>query len=387
MTTIVRAAGAAQLLSFVPHLLDCHPARSLVVVALSGARSLGALRVDLPPAGDRTARDAVAATAIGLMCRIPAADGLVAVVYTDAAAAAPSAPHELVHRELIDAVVARADACGLAVRGALLVAADGWASYRGEVDLRPLSELSAGDAPVAGRATPAGDQREGARLPEPAPGRRRAVAQSLRSLDAALALICGIPPATRASDGKDDSPNPRIDPAALEAACRLDDLPTFFEHALQTEPAEVTAMTAAMIGWCLERPSLRDVALVQWASDLAGGDVALEAQRRWEDGEEYPSDLASVLWGEGVRPDAARIERALALVREVTALLPKRRRAGGLAVCAWLSWALGRSTHADRYARLALQCDRTHGLADIVRSFVAAAHLPDWAFSTAGGAR
>ena len=64
----------------------------------------------------------------------------------------------------------------------------------------------------------------------------------------------------------------------------------------------------------------------------------------------------------------------------VAALLPKARRAGARAVCGWLAWALGRSTHADRYAAQAQRIERRHGLAEIVRSFVAAGHLPDWAF-------
>ncbi|MFT3798045.1 DUF4192 family protein [Microbacterium sp.] len=394
MSTIVRAADAAQFLSLLPQLVGCRPARSLVVVPMSGARSLGALRVDLPPSGVADATDAVAATAIGMACRIPPVDGVVVVTYTDAALADSPTPH----RELVEAVASRAEACGLTVRDALIVAADGWGSYLDDAPARPLSE-------VEGEPAPIGDQVSGARLPEPAPARRRAVAQALRSLESALSAVCGIPPkpATRGRAGV--GPEPRIDPAALQAACRLDDLPSFFEEVLGSSRAAATTaadarpesvdaaalapidaaalapMDAAALGWCLERPSLRDVAIVQWASDLSGGDEALEAQRRWEDGAEYPTDLASVLWGEGPKPDAGRLERALELVREVAALLPKRRRAGALAVCAWLSWALGRSSHADRYAEHALHLDRTQGLADIVRSFVAAAHLPDWAFT------
>ncbi|HAN24626.1 MAG: hypothetical protein CMH36_08195, partial [Microbacterium sp.] len=48
--------------------------------------------------------------------------------------------------------------------------------------------------------------------------------------------------------------------------------------------------------------------------------------------------------------------------------------------CAWLSWALGRSSHADGYVRAAREHEASHGLADIVGRFVAAGHLPDWAF-------
>ena len=106
----------------------------------------------------------------------------------------------------------------------------------------------------------------------------------------------------------------------------------------------------------------------------------MEAQRRWEDGELYPSDLAEVMWGDGPRPDATRLDAALRLARNVAALMPKKRRAGALAVCGWIAWARGRSTHADAYVRQALHADPRHGLAEIVGSFVAAGHLPDWAF-------
>ena len=86
------------------------------------------------------------------------------------------------------------------------------------------------------------------------------------------------------------------------------------------------------------------------------------------------------MWGDAPRPDRVRLEAALAVARDVAALLPKKHRPGPLAVCAWLSWALGRSTHAHRYARSALAIDPRHGLADIVLAFVQAGHLPEWAF-------
>ncbi|MGB4779191.1 MAG: lipopolysaccharide biosynthesis protein, partial [Microbacterium sp.] len=200
------------------------------------------------------------------------------------------------------------------------------------------------------------------------------VAQAMRALDAALAVLCGIAPADKGATA------PRIDPAALAAAAELDDLPGLFETALTWDAAKLAPMRAAMIGWCLSRPSLRDIALVQWASDVDGGDLAIRAQQRWESGGDYPADVAEVMWGEGPRPDPQRLETALELCRTVAALLPNRRRAGALAVCGWLAWALGRSTHADHYATQALHSEPAHGLAAIVHSFVAAAHLPDWAF-------
>ena len=378
MSLTVKAADAAQFLSLVPRLLGFTPTRSLVLVPLAQGRSLGAMRLDLPP---DDAVDAVAATAIGMMCRIAEADGIVAVVYTDAGLSLREgrAP-ELPDRALIDALSARADACGLRVLDALTVAADGWGSHL-DPQLpeagRPVDELLVRGADADALRTvgaadpPAGDQSSGATLPRVDAGARKATAAALRSLEASLEAICGIPSTTR--------PTPRIDPAALKAACELDDLPVLYEAALAWHPS-ADPMRTAMLGWCLARPALRDVALVQWTSDERGGGAAMEAQRRWEDGADYPAELASVMWGEGPRPDAVRLGQALALVREVAALLPKRLRPGALAMCAWLSWALGRSSHADRYAAMALHLDAKHGLADIVRSFVRAGHLPDWAF-------
>lgn len=365
MTTTVKAADAAQFLSLVPRMLGYTPTRSVVIVPMRRGRSVGAMRLDLP-SEEATIDDGFAATVIGMVCRVEVADGLVAVIYSDA-----SASGGLPHARLVDGLRRTADASGLHLVDALVVAADGWGTAGGATPrVRPLDELVA-TASLPGMEAH-GDQSSGTDLPPRTSAERRRVETAHRSLATALTVLCGLPPEPERAA--------RIDPAALEAACELDDLPDLFERALAWDAGDLPPMRAALLGWCLSRPALRDVALVQWASDATGGADAMDAQRRWEDGEEYPSDLAAVMWGEGARPDVARLEGALALVRHVAALTPARRRAGALAVCGWLSWALGRSTHAERYARTALRSDPDHGLADIVRSFVAAAHLPDWAF-------
>lgn len=361
MSTIVRAADAAEFLSLVPRLLGYTPTESLVVVPMADGRSLGAMRVDLPP--DDVDVDAVASSIVGMVCRIPTAEAFVAVAYTLASARAG-----LPEAELMAALSRSADACGLGVTDALTVAGDGWGSHR-SADLPPggndLAELSA-------RMPPPGDQTSGARLPEVDDTVVAAIPAAIASLEAALTLICGIPSLA--------DPPERLEPAALEAACALDDLPALYEDALRWDVDDLDPLRGALLVWCLARPSLRDVAIVQWSSDRRGGDRALEAQRRWEDGEEYPSDLGCVMWGEGSRPDPDRLETALTLVRHIAAVAPEELRAGPLATAAWLAWALGRSTHAGTYASAALAQERHHGLADIVRSFVAASHLPDWAF-------
>jgi hypothetical protein len=68
------------------------------------------------------------------------------------------------------------------------------------------------------------------------------------------------------------------------------------------------------------------------------------------------------------------------IARHAAAIAPREARPGPLATCGWLSGALGRSTHADLYALEACEIDPEHGLAEIVRSFVHAGHLPEWAF-------
>ncbi|MCT9819199.1 DUF4192 domain-containing protein [Microbacterium sp. W1N] len=366
MTTVVKAAGAAEFLALVPRLLGYTAVRSAVLVPTARGRSLGAMRLDLPP-DDPAMIDMFASTAVGFVCRVPDVDAFVVVVYTDEPIgdALPFAP-------LVAALRLRAAASGLTIVDALVVAGDGWGSHD-DPDLpphgRPLAEIVT-RMPSGQAALPA-DQASGAALPPHSAAERRRVGAAMRSLRTSLEVLCGIPGGPHTE---------RVDPAALEAACALDDLPRLIERALAWAPDDLPAMDAALIGWCLARPSLRDVALVQWAGDIVDGEDALDAQRRWEDGEEYPADLAAVMWGEGRRPDPERLGRALELSRHVAALLSVRQRPGPLAVCAWLSWALGRSTHAERYAQLAQEIDPEHGLADIIRSFVAAGHLPDWAF-------
>lgn len=379
MTTIVKAADAAQFLSLVPRMLGYAPRRSLVLVPFCGSRSLGAMRVDLP--GETADADAAAATFIGMVCRIPSADAVAAVVYTDALFVHGEIPEEAVVR----GVLRRADACGLRVTDALCVAADAWGSYLDTAlptGGRPLDVLGAPPPGAADLPEPTGDQRSGAELPAADLAEKERVARALTALGAAIELLCGTDAAAGVRPAASPLPDDahRIDPAALAAVCDLDDLPTLFEHALGWDPAALTAYRTALLTWCFARPALRDIALVQWCGDLEDGDEALTAQLRWEAGEEYPAHLAMHMWGEGARPDPERLEKALELARRAAAAAPADCRAGALATCAWLLWALGRSTHAEHYAERACDLEPEHGLAEIVRSFVLAGHLPDWAF-------
>jgi len=388
MTTIVKAANAAQFLSLVPKMLGYRPTHSLVLVPFAGPRSIGAMRFDLPESSDHEEVARVAATLIGMVCRLPDADAVAAVAYTDAAFGDGGMPHT----DLIEALEARADACGIRMTDALCVASDAWGSHFDPTcpgSGRPLEELSDEPRGAEHLSIAEGDQAAGAELPAVDLAEREHTARALAALGDAVRLLCGpsgAPPRTSgaqpgAAEASEAPAEPRrVDPQALAAVCTLDDLPTLFEEALGWDAASLAPFDAAALAWCLARPALRDIALVQWCGGMAAGDEALDAQLRWEAGEEYPVHLAMQMWGEGEQPDPARLEAALALSRRIAAAAPQAVRAGPLATCGWLAWALGRSTHAERYATLACQIEPEHGLAEIVRSFVMAGHLPDWAF-------
>lgn len=375
MQTIATASDPAQLLSLVPALVGCRPTRSLVLIPLRDATSLGALRVDLGPDAAETA-DLTASTLIGMMCRVQEANALVAVVYTDVSAA-PGLPY----RTLIDALRVRADACGLRLVDALTVAADGWGSHLdADRRVRALDELgTASDSvPVAGVGLVTGDQNAGTELPEVSEAERRAMREAQAQLTRALEILTDVEAPSTDGSGPVSAP-------ALQIAGTLTELPLLYEVVLEVDADDLPPLTVALLAWCLARPSMRDIALVQWSADLELGEQADAAQQRWEGGDEYPMSLAERLWGEGEQPDPARLQRALALARRVAALAPDQ--AGPLAVCAWLSWALGRSTHADQYARRARAVDPANRLAEIVQTFTAKGHLPDWAFRGRGRRR
>lgn len=362
MTTITAARNRTEFLTVVPHLLGMVPRESLVLVPFRRGRSRGALRLDLPP--DDSRLDEIAATMIGLVCRVPEADSCAIVVY---------APGPAPQAQLITRLEHRADACGIRIADALWVDGDRWGAY--EVpDAAP-------DAPTSGTlpslvGVAALDQFSGTALPSIAPERAAAVAAALDSLGKTVTHL------SSANTGPAPSAS-RLDPRALDALDALEDLPAFAEQLLQTDAATLGDLEIATLGWVLARPALRDIALIGWIDGIEAGDAAAAAQLAWERGAEYPPAIAMRLWGDGPTPDPERLARALELVRTVAASVPASQRPGALSVCAWVSWALGRSTHAHTYATEALRLDPEHGLSEIVVSLVQAVHLPDWAFRAA----
>lgn len=325
---IITATSNRDFLSHVPALLGFTPQRSLVIIPFEGHRSIGGMRFDLDAPG-------LADTALGLACRIRTATHIAAVIYTDDDADTTTA--------LAAEIAASADRIGLHLIDSLYVARDGWGSHQDDDQApRPVKEIATPD-PLAAHV--AASQSAEATIPDADPARAEAIAAQLELLD-----------------GND---------------LRL--FATTLESALDEDPAELDALSAAVLLDGIGSALLRDVALIQWATDADNGTHALAAQVAAAVGIPVPEQVACTLFGQGPRPDAHRLTAGLAHVRHLTAYGDDAQRAHLLSAAAWLSWALGRSTHAGVYADKALAIDPEHGMAQIVATIISAGHLPEWA--------
>lgn len=448
----------------VPRLAGCTPRNSLVVVPLDGAAAAGALRIDLPCVGswpeaappdgaapddgksggpgspalrgdgsdkrpmtcralDRrrsldAAIDQVAATAVGMACRIAEVDAIAVVAYAGEERWPPDGP--LPQEELVDRVIDRADACGLEVRGAFLVTQDGWGAYGDVTGPASLTEI----VPEAAAAL-AGDQHGGTDLPAVTNEERAAIAVALtrREREFAAWLVyrhaaadrmpgseetvddvgrapdrrdsvhgtddTGAPP-PHAADEPVRSPrsaeptSPHESPRPDEPLPPLDALPEIFERALCWDPLRLDAADAAVLALTFETPMLRDAMLTQWSSDVTGGRECLSWQLAWRpDGavdREHAPPGPFRLAGDGPPPEPWRMRQGLALARRVAAAAPPRAQGGALASAAWLSWALGSTTHAAHYIEAALEREPQHSFARLIEVLVVANRLPAWAF-------
>ena len=190
MTTIVKAANAAQFLSLIPKMLGYRPTRSVVLIPFAGARSIGAMRFDLPDEAESEEIDRIAATLIGMVCRLPEADAVAAVAYTDERFDDDGMPH----RDLIEALEKRADACGVRVTDALCVAADAWGSHLDPAcprSGRPLDELGEEPRGAEHLTVAEGDQAAGSELPAVDLAEKERTARALLALEDAVQLLCG----------------------------------------------------------------------------------------------------------------------------------------------------------------------------------------------------
>lgn len=330
MPTTIKATTAGDFLAAVPSMLGFHPRDSLVVVAFAGTRSLGAMRIDIPP----TEHSQSAANAIaGVLCKLRGADAFAAIVYSDATVAESLSGH----------LEYQARACGLALVDLLYVLDSQWGRV-GSADLEPIPAPPEAIAHFHVDT----DQSAGVNLPLVSDALQGDVASFLE--------------AHRAG----------------ESGATIADAFFLAEQTASQDPAELAAADAASLIELLNRPAVRDMTLILWCRGRTAAMEALDAQLAWQAGHEYPSHLASTFTGHGPTPDVNQLRAVLEIARHLAALAPERYRSGPLAVAAWLSWALGRSTHADAYAHQALTLDPNHGFAGIVTHLVDQG-LPEWA--------
>jgi hypothetical protein len=305
--TVVRARTAADLLALVPSLVGMTPRRSLVLVVLTGSRTVGALRLDLP--GPEAARE-LAGHAVGTVCRLDGADGVVPVVYADERFPAAIGPARL----LLDELGTAARRAGLRVKDALCVAADGYGSpFDPNLPAagRPLTDL-----PEPTGLPPLLDPDAAVLLPEVAEeDRLRFLARARR--------------AARASSRSDRTVEGILtSPDAVGALERVLDL-----DGADPEPVPVLAALADL-------PVLRDLVLLQIGWGPVFGAAVLARTVLAVDEPLDPDDACGLAFcgGDMPRPDPDRVERGIELLRVTAAHLPAQRRAPLLTMLAWLHW-------------------------------------------------
>lgn len=372
MSTVFRATGAHDLLAIVPALAGFSPERSLVCVAFAGNRSVGVLRHDLP----RRARDraAVVTAIIGTLCRMPDVDGVVPIVYTDRAFAEGGGPPE---RSLLALVARRAEEAGFTVRDLLCRAGDAWGSMLdpdtplgghpiSAIEGNPLAAaaLAGGRPGPPGAGAILGDRDE--RLASEIAGMLDALANT-EQIEAML---------TRLGE--------EADPVAL------------VEALVETSPRRQPAIRLAWLVHLADHPMMRDAMMLQFAFGRVIGEAALvdaETSCDGSDQDDRDADdlaelLARLLLGESsLRPDPARVDRALGVLRLTIPNAPSGSRPGLLCIAAWLAWSLGRGSVAGALLDQARAVAPDHTMTSLLSSFIASGALPEWAFSARGDGR
>lgn len=366
MTTVLRAADSAAFLGIVPTLAGFTPRRSTVLLPFRGTRTDGAMRLDLPR--DGTDLEAYADAAVGLVARVSGTDAVAVVVYTDEEAHPTRDGLVLPHAVMLDELLGCAEDAGLRVVDALCVTPSGWSSYiDDEPELGSLTQISR-PSDLLPTGDVSGDQSVGAELPPVDLAEKERVGRA----SVELAALLGGKGRGRLTA--------RENPQLVAALVLLEDVPAFFESVLAA-PDDLPPLATATLVWCLERPLLRDVAIAQWATDLAGGIRTLDAQSAFAaSGVMVPDEVGQVFLGRGPTPDTDRLRGALSAMREAAARAPRPARPAPLTVAAWLSWALGRASHAGRYLEMVREIDPRYPLAALLETMIGGAMLPEWAF-------
>jgi hypothetical protein len=368
MTTIIKTAEAQDFLALVPHLTGFQPHQSIVLVAFRGNRTCGALRIDLPAAdAPAVARRRSATTMLGLVCRIPDVDALVPVIYThDSFTAGGTMPY----RAVVDSILSRARYSGFLVRDALCVASDAWGSYLDD------------DCPPEGRSL---------ELIAESPARRTLAGTGERAELVNVKAESRLPVADFETRERTATRYTALDSlrgsAELGPALVFDhgfrgDVVGFADDLLAQATEMVSPRDAALLGFLVQAPALRDEVLLTWAWGAEFGATVGEMNARHNAGEDISEMRGALALGgfDMPRPNPERLSSAIRILRYVIPRLPRRAQAPPITMLAWAHWSLGSGTLAGRWVARARKLDPAYGLAELLERMLAGGRLPDWAW-------
>lgn len=339
--TVIRVSKSVELLGMIPHLIGNQPSNSVVLIPFEGSRAQSAFRIDLPQLD--TPMDDFTNAMIGLLCRVEGCTGAALVVYTDGHLDAATSDWSGLAEDVENACAH----AGLTLMDALVVAEDGWADFTtpGEIHTHVPEPAALPGIPLPPRV------QDSAALPEVPITVREQVVEALNHRD----------PMGQQLD--------RIDLGAT------------LEKAL-TAAGELSAAELADIALLLTTPATRDVALLQWSGSPADGEAVLAYQRDYRAGLDPASHESMVRFvGQGDRPDFARLQAALDVSRRVASAAGEPFRSGPLTACAWLCWALGRTTDAVAYLRQVNPFSPSARFAELLGAMIEAGRLPEWLFT------
>ena len=396
MTTIVKTAHAKDFLALVPQLVGFQPRESIVFVAFRGSRTCAAVRFDLPDDSSEQHHRRVATSLVGMLSKLPGADGVVPVVYTERAylgdggdTGAPSGEQGPPHRRFVGSVIERFLFSGYRVRDALCVAGDAWGSYLDPdcpAEGRSLDDIAGsealGEVPQLALSR-FGDVTQWAALPVVDLATKERVARKLRKLARAFESERSGAPAAAHADADISAVEADVALAlGLDDPARVHDLPAVLELILAHDVARLDDRAAAFVIAISRSPALRDVVMLQWAFDLATGDRVLDDAESFAAGAPAEDlDSGVLMLGQGPRPDPERVDAAIELLKAIAARAPRPDRPPLLCMLAWLNWALGRSSVAHLFVTAAQEIDDRYGLAELMRTVLDRGMLPEWAFA------
>ena len=325
METIVRDVTDAGLLELMPYLLGEHPRNSVVLLAFSGNRTHGAVRLDLPKPTARSALvyKRLSRVGMGMVGKLPSADGVMVFVVTDDAFGATGTPP---HSELVAELRRTINHSQFTLKGVLCRASDGWAPYfdpgvpRGGYSLADLADTNIAaqlpaelrrifDSPVVASRIPDAIQDMRAHVMAVFERVRREI--DLREKDVAA------------------SPNPHSSIVRVLS-----------EEALDFEAMQFRQFAGFFL-LATQDPVTSDLMLLQWASDEHTGFRLWEELVRSEP-DWFRPQIHELIYGLARRPDPERLEQAVTFMTQLVACADEAVRPAPLHMLAWLHWASGR---------------------------------------------